>query len=146
MCTAIHCKTSLLLNPTQKKSQTMKSTITTSSYFPEAVYEDPDALKVKSDLRNDLEKTCTFFTYICCLFSVSLSFASLILRWDQSIVTAVNELEVKMKPVPRPRSKMHPKPLPSTDSNIPQSAEKEDNTSNVQVSFSGLFDHVRVLV
>lgn len=32
----------------------MKSTITTSNYFPEAVYEDPDALRVKTDLRNNL--------------------------------------------------------------------------------------------
>lgn len=61
-------------------------------------------------------------------------FASLILRWDQSIVTDVSEPEVKVKPVPRPRSKTQPKALPSTNSNILECAEEANGTSNAQVS------------
>lgn len=114
----------------------MKSTIATSNYFPENVYEDPDAIRVKLISETISRRPAHVLDWHFLSFhSHVLSFSSLTLRWDQSIVTDVNELEVKAKPVPRPRSKMHLKPLPSTNSNVLGSAEAADSTSNGQVSF-----------
>lgn len=71
-----------------------------------------------------LENLC--FNYV--------GFISLILCFYQTAVTDGNHLEVKVKPVPRPRSKVQPKAVSSTDGNILDSVDRDNNSNNAAVS------------
>lgn len=135
------CGTPLPLNPTLNKQLNNEVNHHHLRLLPRGRVWRPRCIKGKKNLIWEMisgRPARVLDFHFDVFFSFLLPFASLISRWDQSIVTAVNELEIKVKPVPRPRSKTHLKPLPSTSSNILQPAEKEVNTGNGQVSLSGL--------
>lgn len=63
-----------------------------------------------------------------------MGFISLILCFDQTAVTDGNHVEVKVKPVPRPRSKVQPKAVSSTSVDILNSVDRDNNSNNAAVS------------